>query len=481
MSICRRIIARIDVKGTRLIKGIQFEGLRVLGDAWETAKKYSFLGIDEIFYSDAVASLYGRNGLSEILKKTSEDSFIPITAGGGIRSIDDGKKLLANGADKLAINSEAVRNPFLINQLAETFGSQCVVVSIQARRSFDNKKWDVMIESGRERSNKNLFDWILDVQERGAGEIIITSVDQDGTCKGPDFDLIKEVDPLVAIPLVFGGGFSKLNQINDIFSNFKSPTGVAIGLALHNSSLKISDVKESLKNENITIRPRSNYFFDNKNRSKKIKISILDYGMGNVESLNNAFNYIGAEVSITSSKEEIEKADLLAIPGVGSFPEGMNNIKSRNLLSLIQERVKNKKAILGICLGMQLLFTLGEEYRITKGLNFIKGNVSKLLDKNLYGEHKILPHMGWNKITFLKDHEKYSFENKELIYQYFVHSFAPYVDIEDRDSILCQTEYEGQKFVSAVRKGNIFGFQFHPERSGNPGLILLSDIIDQIK
>ena len=479
MSICKRVIARLDVKGIKLIKGIQFEGLRVLGDAWPAANKYSNEGIDEIFYADAVASLYGRNSLAEILKNTSKDSFIPITAGGGIRSVNDGKKLLANGADKLAINSHAVKNPDLINQLAKTFGKQCVVISIQARKSIKNDTWDIMIESGRDRSIRNLEEWILEVQERGAGEILLTSVDQDGTCKGPDFELINKVSPLVSIPLVVGGGFSQVEQINQVFNKDNSISGVAIGWALHSSILKIENIKNNLIKDDISVRPVLQPKI--KNNARKSKVCILDYGMGNIESLFNAFNYIGTEVVITDSKSELEKADLIAIPGVGSFPEGMKNLELRKFIPIINERFKNKQAILGICLGMQLFFSKGEEYGLTNGLNLLKGKVVKLPSINFLGRKVILPHLGWNKISFKRNSNKYSFKNQNDIYQYFVHSYEAIVDDQEKETILCETEYGGYKFVSAINKDNLFGLQFHPERSGSLGLLLLKDIINQIK
>ena len=166
MHPCKRVICRLDIKGSKLIKGKRFDGLRVIGDPYEFAKFYANEGIDEIFYSDAVASLYQRNSLYDILKKTSQDIFIPITAGGGIRSVEDGKKLLLAGADKLAINTAAVNNPELINDLVNTFGSQCIVISLQVRKALKSNNWDIMIESGREKSSKSLSEWIEEVQER---------------------------------------------------------------------------------------------------------------------------------------------------------------------------------------------------------------------------------------------------------------------------------------------------------------------------
>ena len=153
MSLCKRLIARLDIKGNMLIKGIRFEGLRVVGESTNYAKKYARSGVDELLYIDVVASLYGRNGLIEILKNISKEVFIPITAGGGIRSVKDAEKLLSAGADKVAINSAALKNANLINELSKAFGSQCVVASIQARKMPDNEMWEALGDGGRERSD----------------------------------------------------------------------------------------------------------------------------------------------------------------------------------------------------------------------------------------------------------------------------------------------------------------------------------------
>ena len=147
----KRIIARLDIKGNKLIKGIRFEGVRVIGDPNSAAKQYAKDGADELLYIDAVASLYGRNSISSILKITSNEIFIPITASGGIRSVSDAKNLILAGADKIAINTAGIKNPKLIKNLVETFGSQCIVVSIQARKRFDQTSWEAMTEMGREK------------------------------------------------------------------------------------------------------------------------------------------------------------------------------------------------------------------------------------------------------------------------------------------------------------------------------------------
>ena len=188
----KRIIARLDVKGKKLIKGIRFEGVRVIGEPNKAAKQYAEDGADELLYVDAVASLYGRNSISNILKLASNEIFIPITASGGIRSVLDAKNLLLSGADKIALNTAALKNPKLIRELVENFGSQCVVVSIQARKKSGNEGWEAMSAMGREKSGKDIIDWINEVQNLGAGEILLTSVDRDGTLSSPDYDLINE-------------------------------------------------------------------------------------------------------------------------------------------------------------------------------------------------------------------------------------------------------------------------------------------------
>ena len=246
MSITKRIIARLDIKGNRLIKGIRFEGLRVIGDPFENAKKYFQEGIDEIVYLDSVASLYGRNSLHDVLKQTSREIFIPITAGGGIRNIEDARLLLASGADKIAVNTACLERPELISELASSFGEQAVVVSIQARKRFNSNEWECMKEAGRERSGKNVFDWIREVQDLGAGELLLTSVDQDGTCTVPDFELNEKASKIAKIPLVVGGGYK---QKSDVLSGCSKPniSGICLGSAIHNKLLSIPDLKIILK------------------------------------------------------------------------------------------------------------------------------------------------------------------------------------------------------------------------------------------
>lgn len=476
MSSCKRVIARLDIKGRRLIKGVRFEGLRVIGDACDAAEYYAKNGIDEIFYTDAVASLYGRNGLDEILRDTTKKIFVPITAGGAIRSVEDGRKLLAAGADKLAINSEAIKNPSLINKLSKKFGSQCVVLSIQVFYA-GNFKWVVMIESGREKTKKDLKDWIIECQERGAGEIFLTSVDRDGTGRGPDFDLLEDIKSLVKIPLVLGGGFSSAKNVSDIFKNNTNLSGVSIGWALHYKKMGIYEAKESLRNLNLPVRDVNNNFEINSIK-EKLKVSIIDYGMGNIQSLINAFNLLGIRSELTTDIEDIRQNKLCVLPGVGAFPEGMKQLKKHNLIEKLKEYSDSGGCLIGICLGMQLLLSQGTEYEKCEGLGIIPGIIEKLPNFTKKGNETLLPHVGWNSIKTNKKNKFY--EGFNNIKQYFVHSYALRCSKSIDKNIVFTSDFWGYEFAAMVQKYNTVGIQFHPERSGRDGLNLLKSCVNSL-
>ena len=193
-----RMIARLDIKGPNLIKGIHLEGLKIVGNPNEYATKYFNEGADELLLMDSVASYYGRNNLIDVIKKAAENVFIPITVGGGIRSKEDAHKILRNGADKVALNTAAVTNPNLINDLAKIFGSQCIVISIEAKK-ISNDKWEVFTQNGRNKTGLDVISWVKKVISLGAGEVLLTSIDKDGT-KGFDLDLIKEFQRFVSSP-----------------------------------------------------------------------------------------------------------------------------------------------------------------------------------------------------------------------------------------------------------------------------------------
>jgi imidazole glycerol-phosphate synthase subunit HisF len=247
-----RLIARLDIKGPNLIKGVHLEGLRVVGSPNEYAIKYYKQGADELIYMDSVASLYGRNHLGEIIKEAAKNIFVPMTVGGGIRSIEDATEILRSGADKVAINTAAVANPKLITKLAQKFGSQCVVLSIEAKR-ISNGRWEVLTENGRERSGLDVVEWAAKGCTYGAGEILLTSVDMEGTKKGFDCELIKAVSSQVEIPVIASGGMGKLSDVEN-----GEASAVAMANILHYGDLTFSEVRDELKANGISVR---NYEF----------------------------------------------------------------------------------------------------------------------------------------------------------------------------------------------------------------------------
>lgn len=252
MSSNIRIISRLDIKGTNLIKGIHLEGLRKLGDPNYFAKVYYEQGIDEIIYMDVVASLYERGSLINIVRKTTQDIFIPITVGGGIRSIEDAKEILRAGADKIAVNTAAVKYPKLITEISEKFGAQCMVLSIEAKRTSVGK-WEVYYDNGREKSGRDVLEWAQQGYELGAGEILLTSVDMEGTGKGFDCELTSLVSRNVPIPVIACGGFGTVNDFDEVVRLGKADA-VAIAGALHYNKFTVQDIRGEALRRGIRVR-----------------------------------------------------------------------------------------------------------------------------------------------------------------------------------------------------------------------------------
>jgi len=222
-----RIIPRLDIKGPNLVKGIHFEGLRVLGKPEDFAKYYYETGADELMYIDAVASLYERNSLLEIVERTSREIFIPLTVGGGLRTIEDIRTVLRAGADKVSINTAAIRRPELIREASRSFGSSTIVVSIEAIRKPDGK-YEAYTEYGRESSGVDALEWARKAVELGAGELVVTSIDREGTGKGFDVDLTRMIAESVPVPVIAGGG---AGEASDILSVIKEGGADAVSIA----------------------------------------------------------------------------------------------------------------------------------------------------------------------------------------------------------------------------------------------------------
>lgn len=231
MTVAFRIIPRLDIKGPNLVKGINLEGLRVLGKPEEFAKYYYDNGADELIYQDVVASLYGRNSLYDIISKTAQEIFIPLTVGGGIKNIDDISHILRSGADKVCINTAAINNPSFITEASKKFGSSTIVIGIEAILQ-NNGEYLAFTDNGRNETNKNVIEWCKEAENRGAGEILITSVDAEGTGKGCDLELVSQILDNVSLPVVAHGG---VGSKEDVLSTVQLDqlSGIAISSLFH--------------------------------------------------------------------------------------------------------------------------------------------------------------------------------------------------------------------------------------------------------
>jgi len=236
MTSCLRLIPRLDIKGPNLVKGIHLEGLRVLGKPEDFAEYYYGQGADELLYMDVVASLYGRNSLDDLISKTARSIFIPLTVGGGIRTIADIKRILRAGADKVAINTAAIKRPDFISEAANVFGSSTIVLSIEASKQ-SNGNYLAFTDNGREHTDKEVISWAREAAELGAGELIITSIDKEGTGLGFDIDLMKKINQQVTIPVIAGGGMGKKADLLDLL-NASKVEAISLASVLHYAFIK---------------------------------------------------------------------------------------------------------------------------------------------------------------------------------------------------------------------------------------------------
>ncbi len=247
----KRIIPCLDVKDGRVVKGVNFVNLRDEGDPVELAQYYDQQGADELVFLDITATHEDRNIILDIAEKTASQVFMPFTIGGGIRTIEDMREILKSGADKVSINSAAVKNPELITRGAEKFGSQCIVVAIDAKRQNDH--WDVFIHGGRKNTGKDVIKWAKEVEELGAGEILLTSMDADGTRDGYDIDLLREINKNVTIPVIASGGAGKPEHLKDGILKGKADAVLAASI-FHEKDYTIKEVKNYLAEQGISVR-----------------------------------------------------------------------------------------------------------------------------------------------------------------------------------------------------------------------------------
>lgn len=248
----RRLIARLDIKGPNVIKGIQMDGLRVVGPVADVARKYYDQGADEIVMIDTVASLYGRASMVELIKEVTAECFVPVTVGGGIRSLEDADALFRAGADKVALNTAALANPDLISKIAQKYGSQAVVVHIEAKRTV-TEGWECYTEAGRQPSDTLVEEWLPIAEAHGAGEFLITNVDTDGTRRGFNLSLLSAVGDSVSVPVIASSGAGSPHDVVEALLR-GSCEGVALGAGLHWGNFTIDDCRDACRNAGLPVR-----------------------------------------------------------------------------------------------------------------------------------------------------------------------------------------------------------------------------------
>ncbi|MBD5105402.1 MAG: imidazole glycerol phosphate synthase subunit HisF [Lachnospiraceae bacterium] len=249
----KRIIPCLDVHGGRVVKGVNFVNLKDAGDPVEIAAAYDKAGADELVFLDITASSDARNTVVDMVRKVAEKVFIPFTVGGGIRSVEDFKALLREGADKISINSSAINNPDLISQAADKFGSQCVVVAIDAKKRADGSGWNIYKNGGRIDMGIDAVEWAMKANELGAGEILLTSMDCDGTKAGYDIELTRTISENVSIPVIASGGAGELSHFYDALTEGRADAALAASL-FHFNELSVEQVKKYLRQRDVSVR-----------------------------------------------------------------------------------------------------------------------------------------------------------------------------------------------------------------------------------
>jgi cyclase len=253
--LAKRILPCLDVKAGRVVKGVNFVDLRDAGDPVELAQVYNDAGADELVFLDITATHEDRDIIFDVVYRTAEQVFIPLTVGGGIQSLETIKNLLRAGADKISINSAAVRDPAFVNRASERFGNQCIVVAIDARRRVDpgNPGWDVYVRGGRENTGIDAIEWAKEVEQRGAGELLVTSMDADGTQTGYDLELTRTIAEQVEIPVVASGGAGTCHHIYEALTDGKAEAALLASL-LHYGQLTVAEIKQYLAEHRVPVR-----------------------------------------------------------------------------------------------------------------------------------------------------------------------------------------------------------------------------------
>ncbi len=256
--ISKRLIPCLDLKDGRVVKGVNFVSLTDAGDPVETAKLYNAFGADEIVFLDITASYRGESPMWNVISRASEQVFLPLTVGGGMRTTEDFRRMLACGADKIAVNSAAIKHPSLITEAAMKFGRQCVVLAVDAKRN-EAGRWDVYLNGGRVKTGLDAIEWIRRGEQLGAGEILLTSMDRDGTRAGYDLELTRLASEAVGIPVIASGGAGKMHDFYDVLTEGKADAALAASL-FHFGIIRMSDLKKYLAERGIPVRTEEDVY-----------------------------------------------------------------------------------------------------------------------------------------------------------------------------------------------------------------------------
>lgn len=471
MNKCR-LIARIDIKSENVVKGVQYEGLRVIGKPDEIVDAYINQGCDEIFYIDTVASLYGRNNLKHIVSLAASKANVPITVEGGVNTLEDVQLLLEAGADKVAINTYAIKDPEFITQAAREFGNQCIVLSITAKKNTQGK-WIAWTDNAREVTGVNAVEWARSASSLGAGELIMTSVDNDGRMKGMDIDLYQQLSD-INVPLIASGGVGRSSHIAELYEE-ANVDGVAVASCLHYKKETIYSLRESLVGSGFSLRS-FNRNAEVKDYTSTKSVHIINYNTSNMFSLVNSIKAIGVTPVVCSKPEDLEGVERIILPGVGSFGPAISLLRQSGLFDALIHQYKQGIPIMGICLGAQMLFEKGYEGGEYKGLGIVKGEVASIRKK--CNESLRVPHIGWERLSIQEgsdnDYARQFLNGVDLKDEYyFLHSYVMLP--VDESNLLASASYFNSNIPAIVNEKHVFGCQFHPEKSGAAGLRLLSN------
>ena len=481
-----RIIPKIEIKNNTLVKGVSFEGLRVLGYPDFFIEKYEQNIADEFFLIDVTASLYGMPFKFEYLKKYCKNISVPITISGGLRSFDDVEKAFQSGADKVALNTYLFDDVKILNKISKVYGSQAITANLEVSKLGDDYK--LYSEFGRERKNYLLSDWIKILIDNGIGEIVCSSIYNDGKIEGSDYNLLDILSKVESVPVVYSGGIKSMKEIEYIKKKF-NVDGLLVGALFHYNLL--AEEKKNIKEFNNEIGNsdflnETNFFnkinekidkelkFNNEKKNiiikneKKLKFGILNLNNGNLFSITNFLKNNNFEMQLSKNQNDLMKSDILIISGDGNSNHCINEINNAKLGDVIKFFFE-KKILIGICCGMQILFEKTYEDGIQNGLGLFNGEIRKIANSSIK-----LPNLGWREVYNNKK-DVLGIDNSKF---YFMHSFT--VKNFNDNECLYFSEYKKNKIPSIFKKNNSYAFQFHPEKSGNNGLSLLKKIIEDI-